>query len=126
MLAYHTRLHIAITNITIRNHFYCEMPHNVIKRMMIEMYKEQFASRLKKARERTGLTQREVSKETHISQPAIAQYESGTREPNIEIIGTLAEFYGVSTDWLLGLGMQPGNKPNYDTVKKTEMKKIAT
>lgn len=68
------------------------------------MYREQFPSRLKKAREKTGFTQREVSKETGIPQSTLANYEVGRTEPDIETIGLLAEFYNVSTDWLFGLG----------------------
>lgn len=66
------------------------------------MYKESFPSRLKKARENTGFTQSEVEKETGIYQTAISRYENGTREPDIETLGVLADFYGVSLDWLFG------------------------
>lgn len=66
------------------------------------MYKEGFASKLKYAREKTGFTQREVSKETGIAQSTIANYETGRTEPDIENIGILADFYGVSSDWLIG------------------------
>jgi transcriptional regulator with XRE-family HTH domain len=76
------------------------------------MYREAFPSKLKKARENTGFTQREVSAEIKISQPSIAQYETGAREPDIETIGILADFYGVSADWLLGTA--GGNKANFD------------
>ena len=66
------------------------------------MYREGFASKLKKARENTGFTQREISKETKIPQSTIANYETGRTEPDIENLGILADFYGVSTDWLIG------------------------
>ena len=66
------------------------------------MYKEGFASKLKKARENTGFTQREISKETKIPQSTLANYETGRTEPDIENLGILADFYGVSVDWLLG------------------------
>ncbi len=66
------------------------------------MYEEVFPSRMKKARNNTGFTQREVAKETGISQPNIARYELGTLQPDIEKLGILADFYGVSVDWLLG------------------------
>lgn len=67
------------------------------------MYKEGFASRLKKAREKNGFTQREVTNEIGIPQSTLAGYEIGRTEPDIETLGTLAEFYGVSVDWLLGI-----------------------
>ena len=37
-----------------------------------------------------------------ITQSVLARYETGKLEPNIEILGILADFYGVSVDWLLG------------------------
>ena len=66
------------------------------------MYREGFPSKLKQAREKTGFTQREVAKEVNIPQASIAQYEIGRSEPDIEKLGILADFYGVSTDWLIG------------------------
>ena len=66
------------------------------------MYVETFAQKLKKAREDTGFTQREVAKETGITQGVLARYETGKLEPNIEVLGILIDFYNVSADWILG------------------------
>ncbi len=66
------------------------------------MYQESFPSKLKKARQNTGFTQREVAKELTISKSTIASYEMGRTQPDIEMLGTLADFYEVSVDWLLG------------------------
>lgn len=66
------------------------------------MYVETFAQKLKKARENTGFTQRDVAKETGITQSVLARYETGKLEPNIETLGILADFYGISIDWLIG------------------------
>lgn len=66
------------------------------------MYREGFPTKLKTAREKTGFTQREVEKETGIHQSQIAKYETGKTEPDIEKLGILADFYGISVDWLLG------------------------
>ena len=65
------------------------------------MYRESFPGKLKKARENTGFSQREVQKETGIHQSQIAKYETGKTEPDIEKLGILADFYGVSVDWLI-------------------------
>lgn len=73
------------------------------------MYRETFAERLKKARKDTGFTQAEVSKELEIPQSTLANYETGNREPNLETLGILADFYGVSADWLLSIA--PKKKP---------------
>ena len=66
------------------------------------MYVESFPSKLKQARNLTGFTQREVEFETGIKQPTIASYEIGRTQPDLETLGILADFYGVSVDWLLG------------------------
>lgn len=77
------------------------------------MYAESFGAKLKHARERTGFTQREVATETGINQSLLARYETGKLEPSIETLGTLADFYGVSCDWLIGTaGENPLYRPN--------------
>lgn len=70
------------------------------------MYKENFAKRLKKARENTGFTQREVAKELKMKQSTIAGYEIGRTEPDIETLGTLIDFYQVNADWIIGTGIK--------------------
>ena len=66
------------------------------------MYRESFPSKNKKARNDTGFTQKEVEKETGIKQSTLTKYENGRLEPDLEKLGILADFYGVSVDWLLG------------------------
>lgn len=73
------------------------------------MYKESFPSKLKQAREINGFTQSEAAAETKIKRYLIANYESGRTQPDIETLGTLIDFYGISADWLLGT---KGGKPN--------------
>ena len=67
------------------------------------MYKETFASNLRKARENKGYTQQYVADVLSISRSNIGKYETSTLEPNLETIGQLADLYQVSTDWLFGL-----------------------
>jgi len=74
------------------------------------MYAESFPSRLKKARMNTGFTQRDIQKETGIKQSTLAGYETGRTQPDIETLGILAEFYEVSTDWLIGIGKNKDQK----------------
>ncbi len=66
------------------------------------MYREGFASKLKKAREDTGYRQADVTAYTKIPRSTLANYETGRTEPDIENLGILADFYKVSTDWLIG------------------------
>ena len=66
------------------------------------MYQEGFASKLRNARQKSGFTQREVAKEVGIPYSTIANYELGRTQPDIENLGILLDFYGVSADWILG------------------------
>lgn len=66
------------------------------------MYAESFPSKLKKARKNTGLTQIEIEKELNIPRSTLANWEIGRTQPDIESLGILADFYGVSVDWLIG------------------------
>lgn len=66
------------------------------------MYKESFQARIKKSRIDAGLTQQQVANDTGISQSIIAYLETGKREPSLENLGILADYYNVSLDYLLG------------------------
>ena len=68
---------------------------------------------LKKIREDHGLTKRELCEKTGISERAYLTYEFGEREPKISVIQKLADFYGVTTDYLLG---RPTATPPTDPV----------
>ena len=66
------------------------------------MYYETFCEKLKKERSDAGYTQREAAKILNIKQPTYAGYESGRTQPDIEMLGRIADLYCVSTDWLIG------------------------
>lgn len=66
------------------------------------MYVETFPAKLAKARKDCGFTQREIEVELKIKQSTLACYEIGRNQPDLETLGLLADFYGVSVDWLLG------------------------
>ena len=57
---------------------------------------------LKYQREGLGLSQSALAKKTGISQQKISYYESGKHSPPIEDCITLAKFYGISLDELVG------------------------
>ena len=57
---------------------------------------------LKKLRKERGLNQSALAKELDISVSAYGNYELGQREPSIENLTKLADFYGVSIDYLIG------------------------
>lgn len=59
-------------------------------------------NRIKLLREEKKIRQDELAKILSISPSAVGMYERDEREPNDEITLKLAEFFNVSTDYLLG------------------------
>ncbi len=63
----------------------------------------EFKDRLKELRVSTNLSQMQLAVKTNISQSAIAKWELGKTEPTASAIITLANFFGETTDYILGL-----------------------
>lgn len=57
---------------------------------------------LKKLRKSRRLTQAQVAQGVNCSTATYSRYENGTRQPSIEMLIKLAEFFGVSMDYLFG------------------------
>ena len=62
-----------------------------------------FAERLKSLRIEKNLSQRELAKEIGFAQPSIARCEAWLQIPNIDVAIIFAKYFGVTTDYLLGL-----------------------
>lgn len=69
---------------------------------------------LKRARENAGLTQTQAAQKIGVSDGTYKNYEQGKREPNGDKIVTIANAFGVTTDYLLGM---PDAKPPEDPIK---------
>ncbi len=80
---------------------------------------------LKKIREERKLTKKEVCENTGISERAYLTYEFGEREPKISVIEKLADFYGVTTDYLLGREPAPNPFADLDFSEDDEAEVIA-
>lgn len=74
----------------------------------------EFAERLNYAMRIRDCTNLTLSKHIFVSPPAISSYRSGTRQPNFEVLRSIALALGVSTDFLLGLS-------DYIDVSKTHL-----
>lgn len=63
-----------------------------------------FAERLKTARTKRGLSQAELAKAVGVSAATISSYETlnNTKIPSLDKASAMAEFLGVSLDWLCG------------------------
>ena len=60
------------------------------------------ATRLKELRKEKGYTQNQVAIYCDITEKAYQNYELQTREPKIEILIRIADFFEVSLDYLVG------------------------
>lgn len=74
-----------------------------------------FADRLKQLREDKGVTAKQASQDLNgvISGNGINSIEAGYYRPDYEKPVLLAEYYGVTTDWLLGVPGAIAEAPNY-------------
>lgn len=61
-----------------------------------------FPERLKTIRIDRGLTQAQLASILGVGRAAIAKWESGTREPRLQILVKLCDALDVSSDYLLG------------------------
>jgi transcriptional regulator with XRE-family HTH domain len=62
-----------------------------------------FAQRLKELRTERGLSMLELSKKINFTFRAIGKWERGEAKPTLDAIAALANFFGVSADYLIGL-----------------------
>lgn len=63
--------------------------------------------RLKELRQQAGSAQSELARLLDVSREAYSMYESGKRQPRLEMLDTLASHYRVSVDYLLGRTEHP-------------------
>ena len=69
-------------------------------------YNKPFASRLRELIAKANdnkITIQSVAKSIGITRQAVSQYYNGLTQPNAETIVKIAEYFNVSTDYLLGL-----------------------
>ena len=97
-------------------------------------------NRVKFLREKKGLFQKDIAKLLNVSVPAVNQYESGKRDMSTDTLIILSEYFGVTTDYLLGKTdiRNPGqqiddvlneamigmSKEEYEALNETQKKQI--
>ncbi len=57
--------------------------------------------RIKELREKRGISQQKLAMDLHLGQNSISRYETGEREVSNKVLVALADYFGVSTDFLL-------------------------
>ena len=58
---------------------------------------------MRELREERGLTQQELATELNLNPVTYLHYEKDQREPPLCVLADMAEYFGVSVDYLLGL-----------------------
>lgn len=76
-------------------------------------------NRIRDLREDKDLRQVDVAKATGIDQKTLSNYETGRTNPDSYSIIKLADFFGVTTDYLLGCS-ESDIKGGRDIIKKLE------
>ncbi len=67
----------------------------------------EFSKRLKKLRIDKSLTQDELAPELGVSRSTLGMYETGKREPDFETLETIADFFNVDMNYLIGYSDDP-------------------
>lgn len=83
-------------------------------------------NRIRDLREDRDLRQIDVAKATGIDQKTLSNYETGKTNPDSDAILRLADFFDVSTDYLLGRKTVPESIENSLQKIEAELKKIRT
>lgn len=92
--------------------------------------------RIKTLRNERNLLQKDLAEQLNLSQQTISLYESEKRQPDYQILQSIADFFNVSVDYLLGRTniKDPSTLPNkedeieYGTNNEivTEIEKLST
>lgn len=69
-----------------------------------------FRDVIKELREANRLSQYALAEALQVSQSAVAKWELGKTEPTASALISMAKYFDVSTDYLLGLEDEFGNK----------------
>ena len=85
-----------------------------------------FKDALKRLREKKGLSQEELAKETGLSKSAISMYETGNREPKkLETLELLADYFNVDMNTLTDKNKEAIRKSlNNDPKKIKKLRRV--
>ena len=62
-----------------------------------------FGENFKKLRKTRNLTQKEMGAKIGISKAVVSKYENGMGYPTYDVLIRIAQYFGVTTDYLLGV-----------------------
>ena len=67
------------------------------------MHYSDFGENLKQLRKTRGLTQEELGAKVGLSKAVVSKYETGMGYPSFDVLVGIAQYFGVTTDYLLGV-----------------------
>lgn len=95
-------------------------------------------NRLKELRQKNNLTLKQLGEKLNMRDSTLSQYETGKRSPKLKVWEKIADYFGVSTAYLLKIGEEPNkahlmtkavifiytrsfNEPGIDSVDRYEV-----
>ena len=79
--------------------------------------KEILAQRLSQLREEAKIPRQKAADDLGVTRAALEFYEKGKRTPDVGMIARLAKYYGVTTDYLLGMGIKDSSARDWFTMR---------
>ena len=61
-----------------------------------------FGDRLRELRDQRDISQKELADKLGVNKQTISQYERDVREPSLDMLSSLCDFFNVSADYILG------------------------
>lgn len=77
--------------------------------------RDKFARRLYELRKSRGLTQAALGAAIGVAQNTVANWEAAKREPDLEMLIRLSDFFKVSVDWLLARKAPGKGGPSHES-----------
>jgi transcriptional regulator with XRE-family HTH domain len=85
---------------------------------MKQLNLEIFAQRLKKLREEHGLSTRALGEIIGTSNATISRYETGKRDPDLVLVHNIAQYFGVTIEYLCGQDVDSNEENLFKTYSK--------
>lgn len=79
------------------------LKYNINKEGGITMEYRDFSYMLKSLRKSKGITQSQLGANIGLSKAVISKYENGLGYPTFDVLIKMADFFGVTTDYILGV-----------------------
>lgn len=79
------------------------MSSTLLSLLSIIIFMDIFSQRLRELRLDKKMSMKQLAKEINTTDAAISNWENGVNEPKISYVISIAKFFGVTSDYLLGL-----------------------